>query len=214
MHSFRGKRFYMSEESNPLSGSAGETERIVTSLPSSETSVKPPAITPSPLKAAQVLFQNAAQGTLLWRAFIAPAWFFFGILVGIGLVVVYAQFLGPLARALVSQPLDAAMVKQAAREGFFEAIRELQTQSSGNTSQDPQPVDKHAFGVREANGLGNQDAKVSIVEFADYQCPFCGRHHQLVSPMIVAGYVKTGKANFLYKHLAFLGPESVYAAVA
>ena len=55
---------------------------------------------------------------------------------------------------------------------------------------------------------------MTIVEFADFQCPYCGRHQQTVQPILQQEYIDTGKANFLYKHLAFLGPESVYAAEA
>jgi protein-disulfide isomerase len=110
--------------------------------------------------------------------------------------------------------LDQAQLRQAAREGLVEAIQEMQAQSSGNNSQGPATVNKNAFALRDANILGNKDAPVTIVEYADFQCPFCGRHHQLVRPTIVSEYVASGKANIVFKHLAFLGPESVYASVA
>ena len=149
----------------------------------------------------------------MWRALIAPAWFLFGILVGLGIFAAYTQFTTKPTPP-PAQTLDAAQVRQAAKEGLIQAIQELQAQGSGNTSQGPQTVDKNAFAIREANVLGDKNAKVTIVEYADFQCPFCGRHHQLVAPTIVQEYVETGKANYVYKHLAFLGPESAYAAVA
>lgn len=61
---------------------------------------------------------------------------------------------------------------------------------------------------------GNANAKVTIVEFADFQCPFCGRFHSQVLPEIIKEYVDTGKAKFVYKNLAFLGKESTDAANA
>lgn len=62
--------------------------------------------------------------------------------------------------------------------------------------------------------LGNPDAPVTIVEFSDFQCPFCGRFFQAVLPQIIEKYVKTGKVKFVYRDFAFLGEESQWAAEA
>lgn len=62
--------------------------------------------------------------------------------------------------------------------------------------------------------LGNPKAKVTIIEFSDFQCPFCGRFFQTVEPQIIKNYVETGKAKFVYRDYAFLGPESNWAAQA
>lgn len=61
---------------------------------------------------------------------------------------------------------------------------------------------------------GKSTAKLTIVEFGDYQCPFCGRFFKDVQPSIIKDYVDTGKAKFVYKNLAFLGKESTDAANA
>ncbi len=62
--------------------------------------------------------------------------------------------------------------------------------------------------------LGNPDAKVTVVEFADFQCPFCGRFFKNTEPEIIEKYVKTGKVKFVYRDFAFLGEESQWAAEA
>lgn len=62
--------------------------------------------------------------------------------------------------------------------------------------------------------LGDPNAKVTIIEYGDYQCPFCARHFTQAEPLIKENYVKTGKARLIYRNLAFLGPESVEAAEA
>lgn len=62
--------------------------------------------------------------------------------------------------------------------------------------------------------LGDPNAPVTIVEFSDFQCPFCGRFFQQTEPQIIEKYVKTGKAKFVYRDFAFLGQESEWAAMA
>ncbi len=60
--------------------------------------------------------------------------------------------------------------------------------------------------------LGNPNAPVTIIEYADFQCPFCKEAFTTVEPNIIKDYVNTGKAKFAFKNYAFLGPESIVAA--
>lgn len=57
--------------------------------------------------------------------------------------------------------------------------------------------------VTVANGdlpvLGNTSAKVTLVEFSDYQCPFCGRHFTQTEPQLKKEYIDTGKVRFYYR---------------
>ena len=47
--------------------------------------------------------------------------------------------------------------------------------------------------------LGNPDAPVTLVEFGDFQCPFCGRFFKTTEQEIIEKYVKTGKARLVYR---------------
>jgi protein-disulfide isomerase len=48
---------------------------------------------------------------------------------------------------------------------------------------------------------GEATATVTLIEFSDYQCPFCGRHYKQVMPKIVSDYVDTGKLKYvMFEH--------------
>lgn len=48
--------------------------------------------------------------------------------------------------------------------------------------------------------LGNKDAKVTIIEFSDFQCPFCKTLFDESITQIKKDYVDTGKAKLAYRH--------------
>ncbi len=62
--------------------------------------------------------------------------------------------------------------------------------------------------------IGNPDAKITIVEWGDYQCTFCYKFHQSSKDVIIEEYVSTGKANFVFRDFPLNGPDSVLAAEA
>jgi protein-disulfide isomerase len=62
--------------------------------------------------------------------------------------------------------------------------------------------------------LGDPDAPVTLVEFADLQCPFCRDFALQTLPLIVRDYVRSGKVRLEFQTLAFLGPDSTRAARA
>lgn len=53
--------------------------------------------------------------------------------------------------------------------------------------------------IASAPALGSDGAKVTIVEFGDYQCTWCYRWHEGTKDTLVADYVDTGKVRFLFK---------------
>lgn len=61
---------------------------------------------------------------------------------------------------------------------------------------------------------GDSSASITIVEFADFQCPNCGRFARNTEPQIVKEYIATGKVNMVYKHFPIRGPDSVAASMA
>ena len=56
--------------------------------------------------------------------------------------------------------------------------------------------------------LGSTAAPVTLVEFADLQCPYCSDFARAGLPSIVEEYVRTGRVKLVFQGLAFLGPDS------
>jgi len=56
--------------------------------------------------------------------------------------------------------------------------------------------------------LGSPRAPVTLVEYADLQCPYCGVWARETLPVLVDRYVRTGKLRLVFNGLAFVGPDS------
>ena len=74
--------------------------------------------------------------------------------------------------------------------------------------------------IAGAPAKGDRNAKVTVVEFTDYQCPFCSRHFKQTWPRLEQDFVNTGKARFVLRDLpidaihpqAFKAAEAAYCA--
>lgn len=77
------------------------------------------------------------------------------------------------------------------------------------------PAPTLAPGVRQASHVrGSDTAPITIEEWADFQCPACGMFARTTEPQLVTTYVSQGQVKIVYRHFAFLGPESQWAAEA
>jgi protein-disulfide isomerase len=82
------------------------------------------------------------------------------------------------------------------------------TKSSGD-------VEELLAGIpQEGDVLGEPNAPVTLVEFADLQCPACKQASEEIIPDVVEGPVKNGKVKYVFSNWAILGPDSVTAAKA
>jgi protein-disulfide isomerase len=70
--------------------------------------------------------------------------------------------------------------------------------------------------VDDALFKGDKNARVSLVEFADYQCTFCARFYRETFPQIEENYIFTGKVKFFFRNfpLERSHPQAFKAAVA
>jgi protein-disulfide isomerase len=62
--------------------------------------------------------------------------------------------------------------------------------------------------------LGAEGAPVVVVEYADFQCPYCEQFATGAARQLKEDYVDQGQVRFVFRHLAFLGDESTWAAEA
>ena len=82
-------------------------------------------------------------------------------------------------------------------------------------AQSPAPT-KSVASVDDDPILGDKNAPVTIIEFSDYECPFCKRHFDQTLPELIKKYVETGKAKIVFRDfpLSFHDPMATKEAVA
>ena len=63
---------------------------------------------------------------------------------------------------------------------------------------------------------GNVNARFAMVEFSDYECPFCIRHFTQTAPLIDQAYIRSGKIRYFFRDfpIAENHPQAIRAHVA
>jgi protein-disulfide isomerase len=126
----------------------------------------------------------------------------------------YARYLAvPLALAL---PAGAQMMagelrkeegitRQQAEDilGELRQIRRLleKQQSKGSGQPDAEQPTRAKLNLDGYQMLGDKNAPLTIVEFTDYQCPFCRQFHVTTYAELKKNYIDTGKARFYSRDL-------------
>ena len=93
-------------------------------------------------------------------------------------------------------------------------------QSSGIASQDGSvPIVRMtppSVVLAGSHRIGSSLAAVAVVEFSDYQCPYCRDFHDRIYPRLKKEYVDTGIAQFVHKDLPLnsIHPQALPAALA
>jgi protein-disulfide isomerase len=78
-------------------------------------------------------------------------------------------------------------------------VGEIKNLLQGALKPQSPPKVTAAVGVSGRPSLGRQDAPVTLVEFSDYQCPFCKRHFSTVYPLLKKDYIDTGKLRYIFR---------------
>lgn len=89
----------------------------------------------------------------------------------------------------------------AAKKIIAPRINAAQQNSAQSTTVPTAPEPSGPIKVSLDNDpiIGSKDAPVTIIEFADYECPFCKQSFQTLLPQIKRDYIDTGKVRFVYR---------------
>jgi len=83
-------------------------------------------------------------------------------------------------------------------------------------AQEGKPIKQVSANIGSAPILGDKNAKIAIIEYSDFQCPFCTRHNKQTLPQIQDSYIKTGQVKYVMKDfpLSFHQKAKVAAVAA
>jgi protein-disulfide isomerase len=99
-------------------------------------------------------------------------------------------------------------------EVLVEAMQELERKQDGQRDTAAQKAIQEnrsaLMSDPESPVVGNPSGDVTIVEFSDYQCPYCKRAHSAVKSVLAAD----SKVKLVFKDLPILGEPSRIAALA
>lgn len=85
-----------------------------------------------------------------------------------------------------------------------------QQQANNNPSSNDAAQQNTSVPTIDSNDpvLGNPNASLTLIEFGDFQCPFCAKFYQEIEKPLQKDYIDTGKVKMVYKPLAFLDSQS------
>ena len=122
---------------------------------------------------------------------------------------VIAIVLGAYATFTTYQLKQGGQNDAAFKADVFKAIDEYVAEKSGRPAG---PVD---VSIDDDPMKGDKKAPVTIVEFTDYQCPFCARYTLETLPQITKDYIDTGKVRYVLRDFPLgMHPDAASAANA
>lgn len=88
--------------------------------------------------------------------------------------------------------------------GFFMFKGNVGNSIGGNVIANPQEQQPGVGGKVEVSVdddafIGKENAPVTVIEFSDYECPFCGRFYDQTLPQIKSEYIDKGKVKLVYR---------------
>ncbi len=116
--------------------------------------------------------------------------------------------------ALVAAIILAGTLILVSRRGADEGAA-TPTVPAGGTLPSASAVQTTLSGVpQDGLAMGSREAPVTLVEFADVQCPFCAQWAVDTLPGLIDEYVKAGRLRIEMRPLVFIGPNSEQGARA
>ncbi len=134
---------------------------------------------------------------------------FNGLIIGLIIVVGVAAF---FAGSYTSN-LNSNQISEEDLEAVIAKLELRMLQNQLPTEQSNLPV---KISADNDPIIGNPDAPITIIEFSDFQCPFCARFYTQTLPLIYEEYIEPGKVKLVFRDFPIQGihPNAVPAAVA
>lgn len=85
---------------------------------------------------------------------------------------------------------------------------------TGESSGDSAFAELHRRDPDDPMAMGAVDAPVVMVEYSEFQCPFCGRFARDTAPTLIDEYVDEGLLRIEFRDFPYLGPDSDVVAKA
>ena len=113
---------------------------------------------------------------------------------------------------------DQGITREQADE-ILKELRQIRQLLERQQAKAPQPQEEQVVKAKvNLEGfamLGSKKAPLTIVEFTDYQCPFCQRFHTTAFPDLKKNYIDTGKVRFYSRDMPLdFHPDAMRAAEA
>ena len=134
---------------------------------------------------------------------------FNGLLIGIIILVGVASFFAGSYKSNWNS-------NQITAEDLDESIAKLELKLLQNQLPTKQVIEPVRISIDNDPIIGNPDAPITIVEFSDFQCPFCARFHTQTLPLILEEYIEQGKVKLVFRDFPIqsIHPNALPAAVA
>jgi protein-disulfide isomerase len=130
----------------------------------------------------------------------------------------YAKYAALAVLALPLAAQDQGITKQQADQILNELrqIRQLLERQAAAKPGGPAEPTRATLNLEGTQMLGSKDAPITMVEFTDYQCPFCRQFHSTAFNDLKKNYIDTGKVRFYSRDLPLdsLHPNAIRAAQA
>ena len=94
-------------------------------------------------------------------------------------------------------------------------IKQLLAANAATRPGPQPPAPPSALATKGESARGDSGATVAIVEYADFECPFCGQYEHEIYPQIAKDHIQTGKVKYFYRDLPLtMHPHALIAARA
>lgn len=147
--------------------------------------------------------QNNSEKTPAKKSIFNPS--IIGIIILVG---VAAFFAGTYTSNLTSDEIS--------EEDLNEAIAKLELKLLQNQLPTKQAVVPIKISTDDDPTIGDPNAPITIIEFSDFQCPFCARFNTQTLPSIMEEYIEQGKVKLVFRDFPIqsIHPNALPASIA